>query len=431
MRAAARILLSALLVASAGCTAAENGNSNTDAGSTSDVDTDTDSDSDSDSDPFVDLHGTVLAPSEAFPIPGALVYLTGDDAPQIPDEAYCYDCEDMDGKSWTLSNADGTWTIEGVLPGTYNIVTRKGFFQRQRELLVTGDESQEVPTELTKLPGEASSDGFDQIPSYAIALNGWDRPHTLLAKLGMGQLSSSGELAYGTERFDIYNDVMFVGGYPDSSELYESLEEMTQYHMIFMPCTSGHLKEPPYEYLNPPGKLEQIGEYVAAGGKLYGTCYAYDWIEQPFHEYVEFPGDDDVLLDALHSYWGGGTIITDEALRDWLAVVTPIENPDNFQVTGAFVHAEYTNDIDDGMGLEEDDWWVKPKTWVTTYNGDWDCGPDGCPMTVTYNYGCGKVFFSAYHVVDGASTPEIRPQEYILLYLILEVGVCEGDYGVE
>jgi len=412
-----------------GCTPAGGGHSGTDAGPDTDVDTDTDTDTDTD--PFVDLHGNVMAPSEVFPIPGALVYLSSDDGEDIPDEAFCYACEYMDGMSWTLSNADGSWTIEGVLPGTYNIITRKGFFQRQREIVVTDDESQDVPSELTTLPGEASLDGYDQIPRYAVALNSWDRPHELLAKFGMGQLSGSGGLAYGTESFDIFSDSFFIGGYPDSSELYESLEEMKQYHMIFMPCTSNHLKDTPFEYLYSPEKLEQIRQYVAAGGKFYGTCYAYDWIEQPFHEYIEFPGDDDVLMDAIGNGWSGGTVIADDALRDWLAVVTPDDDPDDFQVSGAFVHAQYTTDVDDGMGLEEDDFWVKPKTWVKTYNESWDCGSDGCPMTVTYDYGCGKVFFSGYHVVDGAPSPSIRPQEFVLLYLILEVGVCDGDYGVE
>jgi hypothetical protein len=103
---------------------------------------------------------------------------------------------------------------------------------------------------------------------------------------------------------------------------------------------------------------------------------------------------------------------------------------DNFLVTGAWVHAEYTNDVDDGMGLEEDDGWVKPFTWGTANDPwpEWVCGSGGCPITVTYNFGCGKIFFSAFQVVESSSSVEIRPQEFILLYLILEVGVCEGEY---
>ena len=79
------------------------------------------------------LYGTVMAPSGTFPIPGALVYLTVENGSEIPDHAFCYECEDMTGKeegvTWTLSNPDGSWELENVPSGTWNIVTRKGFFQ--------------------------------------------------------------------------------------------------------------------------------------------------------------------------------------------------------------------------------------------------------------------------------------------------------------
>jgi hypothetical protein len=38
------------------------------------------------------------------------------------------------------------------------------------------------------------------------------------------------------------------------------------------------------------------------------------------------------------------------------------------------------------------------------------------------------IFYSVYQVVESSSTADIRPQEYVLLYPILEVGVCEGEY---
>ena len=95
-----------------------------------------------------------------------------------------------------------------------------------------------------------------------------------------------------------------------------------------------------------------------------------------------------------------------------------------YPFTGAYIKIDGTNDVNDGMGLEEDDGWVKPFTWVVDNAGSYA----GSPMTVTYNFGCGKVFYSVYQVVESSSSTEIRPQEYVLLYVILEVGVCEGEY---
>ena len=105
----------------------------------SDGDADTDGDSDSDTGAAITgaMQGVALAPSGAFPIPGALIYLTKGDGPDIPDSIFCYDCEDMTGKKWTLSNSDGTWALADVPVGDWNIVVRKGFFQRQRAVSVS------------------------------------------------------------------------------------------------------------------------------------------------------------------------------------------------------------------------------------------------------------------------------------------------------
>ncbi|MBW2278724.1 MAG: carboxypeptidase regulatory-like domain-containing protein, partial [Deltaproteobacteria bacterium] len=173
------------------------GDTDADSDSDADSDADSDSDSDSDSDIFGNLAGRVMAPSNEFPIYRALVYLTSSDAPEIPDNAYCYECEDMTGKKWTLSGPDGEWTIEDVPANTYNIVTRKGFFQRQRELVTTGEDVQDVPAEYTTLPGENSDDGLDQIPNYAVLMAYPDHAHDLLAKLGMGEADSMGALVFG------------------------------------------------------------------------------------------------------------------------------------------------------------------------------------------------------------------------------------------
>ncbi|MFW5739462.1 MAG: hypothetical protein ACOC1F_03760, partial [Myxococcota bacterium] len=78
-----------------------------------------------------------------------------------------------------------------------------------------------------------------------------------------------------------------------------------------------------------------------------------------------------------------------------------------------------TQEVDDGHGLEEDNGVVKPYTWVQD-NGSYP----GSPLMVTYNYDYGKVFYSVYET--SSSTAVITPQEYVLLYVILEVGVCSN-----
>ena len=68
-----------------------------------------------------------------------------------------------------------------------------------------------------------------------------------------------------------------------------------------------------------------------------------------------------------------------------------------------------------------------PYTWV---EGNFILDPGRTlPLTVTFPYESGKVLFSTYHTVgDGSGSSGhdgIYPQEYVLLYLIMEIGVCQ------
>jgi hypothetical protein len=55
------------------------------------------------------------------------------------------------------------------------------------------------------------------------------------------------------------------------------------------------------------------------------------------------------------------------------------------------------------------------------------CDSNGArPMTISASYGCGRMMFSTYHTNEIAH-PGLSPQELILLYIILEIGVCHED----
>jgi hypothetical protein len=170
---------------------------------------------------------------------------------------------------------------------------------------------------------------------------------------------------------------------------------------------------------------------VAAGGKIYNSCCVAYWTEPTFPEYLEFYGDDasyswDVGRISPTPLGTAGTI-NDPDLRDWFAVVLPSSDPDAVGFQNGYTRVDELIPTDDGHGTEEDDWWVVPYSWVDGSGSD---QYTGYPLMTTYNYDCGKIFYSVYETSpEGSAT--LTPQEYLLLYIILEVGVCEGDYGVE
>ncbi|MCP4674561.1 MAG: carboxypeptidase regulatory-like domain-containing protein [Deltaproteobacteria bacterium] len=406
----------------------------TDADSDADSDGDADADSDSDSDtntgPNVGdniLTGTVLSAS-GFPIPGALVYLIKGDGPDIPDEVFCYDCEAVEGLPYALSKHDGTWTINNAPTGTRNIITRKGFFQRQREIVIEdSDDIQEIPVEKTTLPGKNSNDGLDQIPNYAVFLNLYDRPEDMLAKMGLGELEG-GHLKDGTQQFDLYHDealVPIIGSkyttVGNSEDLFSSQENINHYHMVFFPCECSTLEAENYTAM--------LREYVEAGGKIYASCYASQWAERPYPEVMDFRGDDNANPVGEVGLYDTHGRIEDTQMRDWLSVVASNEDPNNYPFQGAYITVDdLAYDKYHGQGVLDDGTIsgpVTPITWVT------DIGEySGNPMTVTFAIECGKVFYSSYQVVEAMPSDSIRAQEWVLIYLFYEVGVCKGEIPV-
>ncbi len=378
----------------------------------------------------------IVKSATGFPISGALVYLTEGNAPEIPDNPFCYECDDVIKGMWTLSASDGTWSINMLPPMTVNIVTRKGFFQRQREITIDGTPGvQNIPEEITTLPGENSTDGLDHIPNYAVLMNYADRPEDMLAKMGMGDLRPNGHLLQGSQNFDLYNDgESSNSAVGDSSTLLGSLDNLNQYHMIFFPCLGDTLAASNY--------VSTLREYVEGGGKIYSSCWASQWAEQPFPDVIEFEGNDNIKHAGNVGLYDTYGSIQDSDMKDWLAVVAPSEDPNRFPFVGAWIQIDsISSTAYNGHGVEVNpdgsvifgQGPVIPEIWVVdmddTPPGGEAGGITGKPLTLTYNYDCGEIFYSTYQVVESEPSPDIRAQEWVLIYLFYEIGVCEGEYN--
>jgi hypothetical protein len=380
--------------------------------------------------PLTTVTGRVWSPNSLVPISGAVVFFTGTEPPPVPPGAYPETCVEPQGL-WVLSNPDGRFRLP-VPPGTYVMVTQKGQFRRVREITVPEtDEELAIDEALTTLPMEHGTG--DTIPSIAVVvgIDRGDNIEDLLAKLGLGEVGSDQRLVRGTERFDIYN----VAGYQPNTVLLEDLETMLSYHIIFFPCTVGgvggedQLADPTDPLLS-PAVLGNVRAYLEAGGKIYATDMMYDVFEQPLPEYVDFCGDDARINAADEEAWAhfetanGWTSVgraVDGDLAAWLEAIG--EGSAGIQFRQNFVWIEELISILDPSPEDP----ATPKIWV---EGDFILNPaETLPLTITFPYGPGRVLFSTYHTVgdEGGNPghPGIYTQEYVLLYLIMEIGVCE------
>jgi hypothetical protein len=107
----------------------------------------------------------------------------------------------------------------------------------------------------------------------------------------------------------------------------------------------------------------------------------------------------------------------DADLSAWLDAVGIGSTGINFD--GNFVWIEGWLDTPDPLPTDPQ----PVKIWV---NGDFILDSSRTlPLTITFPYGAGKVLFSTYHTEGGGGHPGLLPQEYVLLYLIMEIGVCQ------
>ena len=352
-----------------------------------------------------DLTGTVLAPEGTIPISGALVYLTSDTPEPIPQQVFCDKCIELPPDvPYTLSAADGSFTLDTYYSGELNLVVQKGAFRRVRSITVSAG-SQSVDPSFTTLPMATDAAAGDFIPKMAVLDGIYDDIEDSLAKLGLGQVDSFGDLISGTESFDLFDGSARNNFLTDYSQL-------SQYHIVYFPCATSW----PDNNLSDPTVIDNLINYMNAGGRLYVTDYSYDVLRRARAEPITWEGDNGSFGSAESGYYDAPATAADPDLAAWLSA----QGINGFTAEANWTIISSVNNYDapDENGANMT---FTPTTWVT---GDVP-GSGNRPLTVSYQHGCGRALFSTYHTESGSDT--LLVQERALLYIILEVAVCIGD----
>ncbi|RMH41738.1 MAG: hypothetical protein D6689_10170 [Deltaproteobacteria bacterium] len=390
--------------------------------------------------------------------------------PPIPQEVHCDQCVDPPGKH-VFTDARGAFEIANIVPGTYWLVIQKGTFRLEQEIVVGEYATIDLPPEQTTLPSEHDPANGKWVPRIAIASGFWDQIEDILGKMGLGEVDASGTFvpASAAGVFDVYSN----GGAIDHVAIapLETLFNMTDmrmmnYHIIFIPCSQQTFSGGAGLAGAPPETLTAIREFVKAGGKLYVTDWSGEWADNIFPEQITLKGDTDTpasAWDPTTETWNTALFgdadgfstteaqharAVDEGLNQWLdgqrgplvqgggSYAEGTIDADNFAIEGKFDFIERLTTVQVGMDDEGLPVFDEPKAWVI---GDEDGTPatctgtgDGCsPFTVTFEpAGCGRVLYSTYHTADNPHVGLV-PQERVLLYLIMEIGVCKSGPIVE
>jgi hypothetical protein len=410
--------------------------------------------------PVGTISGTVWAPGNApgmvpagqeIPIFDALVYLSFAPPPQIPQETHCEQCVDPPGKA-IFSDHQGNFTIPNVVPNTYWLVIQKGQFRIEQQLLVGENAVITLPPEGTTLPSTHDPANGRWVPRIAIAAGNYDHLEDILGKMGLGEVDGSGRYVANSAagNIDVYSngngdlDGVALG---TLTNLWSSGAYL-DYHIIFIPCASNSNTA---ALSNGSGTLEAIQDFVRKGGKLYVTDWSGEWNDNVFPAQIMLEGSSNDTPASAYTAgppqsWNTGQFgsadgslyesenaeAIDDDLFAWLngqsgptALSASISTYDasNFVVEGNWNTITALTDVtigEDDKGFPVVD---EPKAWVIGGHGT---SLPKQPLTVSHEpVGCGRVLFSTYHTTNDIHVGLV-PQERVLLYLIMEIGVCKS-----
>lgn len=383
--------------------------------------------------------GTLFAPNGKDPVPNATVYVPSGAPAPFPDGVACDLCGMVSGaRVQATTGPDGTFALPGAPDGEVTLVAELGRFRSVRTMRVAPCAQNVVPADPgvagLRLPGK---DGDlapgDRVPKIAVATGDFDQIECVLKRMGL-------------QSIDLYDD-RTGATLPKTIATFESLvsdlAKMKQYHIIFVNCTAAQHFEPT---LQKPGVLANLEAYVAAGGRLYATDWAYDVIHQvpefaPMMCFIE----DGVLgpappatcagkpapPGAAHSdtAWHTSATILDSTMAAWLA---------NFpstiakgQVPVAFNFVVINKVQGDTKVYAEGNAEAQGSTPMLAKGTR--------PLTVTFDYKqCGRVHYSTYNtepsnvVANTAATrypgcdnrDTFNAQERLLEYLVFQTAQC-------
>ncbi len=388
------------------------------------------------------LTGTVFAPNGTIPVVGALVYVSNTAPEGIPDGVYCAECVELEcGVDFTETDINGNFSLPTNSGAGKYLVVQKGQFMRVTELDIAAGAT-DLPDATVELPDQWNPAQGLYIPRIAVANGTFDRIEDALGKFGLGDTSISNlqeTTMPGTESFDLYDN-----GRNPSSDGFVSQGTMTalvsdpsllsKYHIIFVPCSGDTHSDALTQQ-----SIDNIRAWVEAGGRWYVADWSNEFMSKVFPEYQNFYGGLDGDLgsyDSLATVLDDGLLAWLEALPDPLKDINPLNDefhPTLFQLPQVLTVDNWSGIqyplpevlVDDGMGGQVN---VGHTAWLEGPGDNFDIpNNEILPLTVTGQYGCGKIQFTSYHTAEFFDYVGLSPQELVLIYTILEIGVCQAD----
>lgn len=213
---------------------------------------------------------------------------------QLASGANCDSCSRPAAKApivSTTTSANGHFSLSNIpVADDVPLVIQKGGFRRVVHFSPQACRDNLLSIEQARLPRNHTE---GDLPKIAIGVGDNDQVECLLRALGIADSEFSSPL--GTGAIHLYSN-SGPGGFNDSNLLGDLLRSSTRlmtYSMLFINCTNEVFSLQP----NQPAILANLKDYAAAGGRLYVSDWAYDYLEQvpQFSPFITFAGGGDLI----------------------------------------------------------------------------------------------------------------------------------------
>jgi hypothetical protein len=379
------------------------------------------------------LTGKVYTPKGDLPLYNAIVYVpNGQVAPFVPGVS-CDTCEKPTGNPLvtTRTGPDGTFRLENVPTGEdIPLVLQLGRWRRQVTVprVEACVEAEITDVELLRMPRHQ---GEGDIPQMAIATGNADPFECLLRKVGLDDAEFTAPSGGGRVHYFRENGVNMAPAAPPASELWSSLENLSQYDVVMLPCEGS-------ERSKPEAAQQNIIDYTSAGGRVFATHFSYVWIKlapEPFPSVANWanrtsPTDPYTLpfeVDVDTSFLKGSSF------AEWLVHVGASQTEGKMSLVETRHSADSVNAALATRWLHGHN--PRANRSITTHftfnTPVADLLPDGGAPDQ-----CGRVVFSSFHVsanakISGVSTfPDIcrddppSDQEKALIFMLFDLAAC-------
>lgn len=303
----------------------------------------------------------------------------------------------------TTTDADGYYELTGVPAGTHTVQVSKGSFFTSFETTVTADETTDIPEPVCVPP----------TTEMAVVTGTYDQVQVVLEDLGFAvheEFNSAGVTEHDPEgNVDVIDGVSTDNALGSSAywvnEFLLDPARLAQYDIIFFNC--GLNDNALVMGSSGSQAIANLKDFVAQGGSIYASDWAYDVVRMAFPGRINFFGDDNqrgaarqgeandalpttAVDPGLITSLGRSDLVFNMNLPQWALMDRQSEQPSNLRV---LVRAPSVNTL------------AEPAT------------VQNPPVVVQFKYGQGRVLFTSAHN-ESQTTPDL---EDVLNFIIFEL----------